>query len=253
LSAGSTLLRHELADAWKCLLIPAHPNGAIFFLDDLNSLPSAADAALALRDQFQAFGVEGLNYSVCFSAKADYFSGIRSFAEPAVRFYNKLHIPPFTLEETSEYVQVVFGVDHGIAGELASWLFHKTLGHPFFLAFISRQLLTCARGSLPTSAARHWPEILEQLEEEKFSSNLGQVSDKEIDLLRSVANSSDTEFTAAQFVKQSYYMYFSEANRERPSHSHWTREIQALPPAIQTVPARAEAMSGNTHNRTQGG
>jgi hypothetical protein len=99
-------------------------------------------------------------------------------------------------------------VDHGIAGELASWLFHKTLGHPFFLAFISRQLLTCARGSLPTSAARHWPEILEQLEEEKFSSDLGQVSDKEIDLLRSVANSSDTEFTPAQFVKQSYYMYF---------------------------------------------
>lgn len=88
LSSGSALLRHSLADAWRRFLEPAHFRGAIFFLDDLHNLRDTADIALALRDQFQSFGIDGLNYSVCFSARSDYFSGIRSFAEPAVRFYN---------------------------------------------------------------------------------------------------------------------------------------------------------------------
>jgi len=136
LSSGSALLRYALDDAWKRFLKPSHFNGTMFFLDDLHNLPRTIHAALTLRDQFQAFGIEGLNYSVCFSAKADYFSGIRSFAEPAVRFYNKLYIPPFTLEETNDYVAAVFGGKPDDTHLLANWIFEKTLGHPFFLAFI---------------------------------------------------------------------------------------------------------------------
>src|SRR5579883_2875579 len=57
LSSGSSLLR------------PARFNGAIFFLDDLQNITSIskADLALTIRDQFQSFGIDGLNYSVCFS------------------------------------------------------------------------------------------------------------------------------------------------------------------------------------------
>jgi predicted ATPase len=148
-----------------------------------------------------------LNYSVCFSANADYFLGIRNFAEPAVRFYNKLYIAPFTPEEITDYVRVVFGLQHAIAQELASWLFQKTLGHPFFLPFISRQLLTSVQPFVLSSAARQWPEILHQLEKEKFSCDLGQASDKEIELLKSIAQSAETEVIAAHLVKRSYYMY----------------------------------------------
>ena len=208
LSSGSTLLRDALDDAWKCFLKPAHLDGAMFFLDDLHNLPSAAHAALAIRDQFQSFGVEGLNYSVCFSARADYFSGIRSFAEPAVRFYNKVYLAAFTFGETSGYVQAVFGTKPDYARPLADWLFDKTLGHPFFLAFISRQLLVHSRGSLPVSPSRHWPEIFGQLEKEKFSSDLGQVSDREKELLRAIAKSPGEEFAPGQFVKQPEYVYF---------------------------------------------
>ncbi|PYU25971.1 MAG: hypothetical protein DMG32_11055 [Acidobacteria bacterium] len=208
LSSGSALLSHALDDAWKRFVKPSDFNGAIFLLDDLHNLPSTAAAALAIRDQFQSFGIDSLNYSVCFSAKASYFSGIRSFAEPAVRFYNKLYIAPFTPEETSDYVQAVFGKTPETSQALASWLFDKTLGHPFFLAFISRKLLAHVGSSVPGSPARHWPEILQQLEQEKFSFDLGQVSDRENELLRTLAKSSDHEFTPGQFVKQSDYVYF---------------------------------------------
>jgi hypothetical protein len=110
LSSGSALLRHALVEAWDQFIRPAYA-GAIFFLDDLHNLaaPTVQDTALIVRDQFQSFGVEGINLSVCFSAKPDYFSGIRSFAEPAVRFYNKCTLQPFSLEETTEYVRAVFG------------------------------------------------------------------------------------------------------------------------------------------------
>jgi hypothetical protein len=211
LSSGSALLRHTLTDAWRRFVQPAHLKGAIFFLDDLHNITSLskADLALILRDQFQSFGIESLNYSVCFSARADYFSWVRSLAEPAVRFYERLYLAPFTLEETTEYVQVVFESQPSKTRELSKWLYKKTLGHPYFLAFISRQLLARARGSPAESPARLWPETFRQLEREKFSSDLAQLSEKEIELLLAAAKSHGLEFPPAQFVKRSRYEYFS--------------------------------------------
>lgn len=100
LSSGSALLRHALLEAWTHFIRPAYA-GATFFLDDLQNLaaPTMQDTALIVRDQFQSFGVEGINLSVCFSARSDYFSGLRSFAEPAVRFYNKCMLQQFSLQE----------------------------------------------------------------------------------------------------------------------------------------------------------
>ncbi len=48
-----------------------------------------------------------------------------------------------------------------------------------------------------------------KLEREKFSSDLAQLSGKEIELLLAAGKSHDLEFTLAQFVKRSYYEYFS--------------------------------------------
>jgi len=211
LTSGSALLRHALAEAWKRFLRPAHFNGAIFFLDDLHHLPGPATEgiALILRDQFQAFGIEGLNYSVCFSARADYFSAIRSFAEPAVRFYHKFYLAPFTTDETTEYVKAVFEVHSEKSLHLSRWLQEKAHGHPYFLAFISRQLWASAQGSLPESPERFWPGIFEQLEREKFRSDLAQVSEKDIELLRTLARARGDEFIPRQFISRFQYEYFS--------------------------------------------
>lgn len=158
LTSGSALLRHRLAEAWHHFIRPAQLAGAVFFLDDLQNLSLASgDTALIIRDQFQAFAVEGLNFSAVFSAKPDYFSGVHSFAEPAVRFYSKLLLAPFTFDETFEYAQAVFQADANVQ-PLALWLYEKTLGHPYFLAFTCRELL--ARGN--DSPSKLWAEISAQ-------------------------------------------------------------------------------------------
>lgn len=91
-----------------------------------------------------------MNYSVCFSAKADYFAETKGLAEPAARFYTKLYLEPFTFEETVEYVRSVFGPSPEHGATIATWLHEKTFGHPYFLAFICKYL---------SNAARPWPRI----------------------------------------------------------------------------------------------
>jgi hypothetical protein len=150
LSSGTAILKHALHDAWTQFIRQAQLNGVIFFLDDLHNFISPSSGggiALTLRDQFQEFAVHGLNYSLCFSARADYFSEIRTFAEPAVRFYDKVYLASFTPAETKEYAAAVFG-DCAPIHRVSNWLYVKTFGHPYFMAFISRQLLTVGQGSL---------------------------------------------------------------------------------------------------------
>lgn len=204
LTSGSALLRHRLAEAWRHFIRPAQLAGGVFFLDDLQNLSlTCGDTALIIRDQFQAFAIEGMNFSVCFSAKPDYFSVVHSFAEPAVRFYSKLILAPFTFSETSEYTRAVFDQKANVQS-LAHWLYEKTLGHPYFLAFICRELLD--RGT--DSPAKLWPEISVQLEREKFQSDIVQLSEKDIALLRTLATTDQDEFSPTPFAKQFQHEYF---------------------------------------------
>src|ERR1700752_2621715 len=104
LTSGSALLRHKLKEAWDHFFRPAQLNGAIFFVDDLQNITGIgkSELALTIRDQFQSLGVEGMDYSICFSAKSDYFAETKALAEPAVRFYTKVYLEPFTLAATTE-------------------------------------------------------------------------------------------------------------------------------------------------------
>ena len=198
LSSGSAILRHALRDAWRRFIRPAGFNGIIFFLDDLHNLtsPSADAIALSVRDQFQSFAVDGINCSVCLSAPLNYFSNIRSFAEPAVRFYDKVHLEPFTQAETSEYVAAVFGGNAANLKGFSEWLQKKTHGHPYFMAFICRHMAELAPGSLAHDVtAHHWPSIFARLENEKFRSDLAQVPESEVQLLRELALRPEDQIT----------------------------------------------------------
>jgi hypothetical protein len=209
LSSGSALLRHALSEAWNHFIRPAY-SGAVFFLDDLHNLatPTVQDTALIIRDQFQSFGIEGVNFSVCFSAKRDYFSGIRSFAEPAVRFYNKCFLEPFTPEETLAYTRAVFGSTQVDTLKMSEWLYEKTFGHPYFLAFISRDLWRQYHARPFTNPAHLWQDVFNRLERGKFTTDLAQLSDKEIALLCAIAASEEDEFNPAPFVRQFHPQYF---------------------------------------------
>src|SRR5262249_40046667 len=144
--------------------------------------PCQDAVALALRDQFQSFAIENINCSVCFSAPLNYFSNIRSLAEPAVRFYDKVYLGPFSPAETAEYVDAIFSTAANSA-EFAQWLHPKTGGHPYFMAFICRQLAGFSREKPTLETAQHWPAIFERLEKEKFRADLAHISDREVQLL----------------------------------------------------------------------
>ena len=210
LSSGTAILKHAILDAWHRFIRPAQLNGIVFFLDDLHNLntPSQDAAALALRDQFQSFAIENINCSVCFSAHLNYLSNIRSLAEPAVRFYDKVYLGPFSPAETAEYVKAIFSTAANRA-EFARWLHSKTGGHPYFMAFICRQLAGLAHGAATLETAQHWPEIFERLEKEKFRADLAYVTDREIQLLRALARSDDEEISVKKFDGRYERVYFS--------------------------------------------
>jgi hypothetical protein len=203
------LKRHALLEAWSHFIRPTY-SGAIFFLDDLHNLttPTVQDTALIIRDQFQSFGIDGVNLSVCFTAKRDYLSGIRSFAEPAVRFYNKCILEPFGLDETIEYTRAVFGSTSLDLPRLAEWLHGKTLGHPYFLAFISREIWSHYHTRPFANATALWPVVFTRLEQGKFNTDLAQLSEREVALLRAVAQGNHEEFTPALFVHNFPHQYF---------------------------------------------
>lgn len=210
LSSGSSLLRHTLKEAWSRFLRIAGLNGAIFFLDDLQNITSVtrADLALMIRDQFQSFGIESLNYSVCFSAKSDYFAETKGLAEPAARFYSKLYLSPFSLDETGEYIQSLCNKPQSASQAITDWLYKKTLGHPYFLAFICRQLMLESGLSHAEHLDGLWPVIFEQLGREKFRSDVAQLTRKEIELIQTFAEHGDGELAVHQIGTKVQREYF---------------------------------------------
>ena len=91
---------------------------------------------------------------------------------------------------------------------LYQWLYAKTFGHPYFLAFVSRQLLALAQGSL-VDPEPLWPVIFRRLEHEKFRSDLAQVTEREVQLLRDVAKAANNEVSPRQMTDQYERKYFS--------------------------------------------
>jgi AAA ATPase domain len=211
LSSGSSLLRHKLKEAWDHFLPQARLNGAIFFLDDLQNITSIskADLALTIRDQFQSLGIESMNYSVCFSAKPDYFAETKGLADPAVRFYTKFYLERFTLDETLDYARSVFDLSLDTSATVAAWLHEKTLGHPFFLAFVCKYLTTTAGQIQPDKLEPIWPAIFDQLGREKFRSDVSQLSAREFEFVRRFANLSENELATQHYTGKFRREYFA--------------------------------------------
>ena len=211
LSSGSSLLRHKLKEAWKHFIPQARLNGAIFFLDDLQNITSISksDLALTIRDQFQSLGIESMNYSVCFSAKPDYFAETKGLADPAVRFYTKFYLERFTLDETLDYARSVFDLSLDTSATVAAWLHEKTLGHPFFLAFVCKYLTTTAGQIQPDKLEPIWPAIFDQLGREKFRSDVSQLSAREFEFVRRFANLSENELATQHYTGKFRREYFA--------------------------------------------
>jgi hypothetical protein len=177
----------------------------MFFVDDLPNITAIhkADLLITITNQFQWFGIEGMNYSICFSATADYFAETTDPADPAPRFYTKLHLEPFAVEETIEYVRSVFGPSPDRSAVIAAWLHEKALGHPYFVAFACRQLAATESEIRPCQLESIWPAIFDQLGRERFRPDISQLSVKGLDLIHRFASLGAGGFRARQFASKS--------------------------------------------------
>jgi hypothetical protein len=183
----------------------------MFFVDDLQNITSIpkADLALIIRDQFQWFGIEMLNYSVCFSAKSDFFAETKAFADPAVRFYTKLYLQPFTREEIVEYTRSVFDLSLHASAPVAAWLHERTLGHPYFLACICQCLMATTKQIETHKLEANWPAILDHLGRGKFRSDISKLSAKELEFIHQFASLGKGELAAHRFSHKFQREYFA--------------------------------------------
>ena len=180
-------------------------------MDDFQNITSIskADLALIVRDQFQSFGIEGMNYSICLSAKSDYFAETKALAEPAVRFYTKPYLQPFTLEETLEYADSALHLSPHASAAVAGWLHEKTPGHPYFLAFVCKHLSATVSRIEPRALEPTWPAIFDQLGREKFALDVSQLSTKELDLIHQFAIMGQSELAPHDFRGKFQREYFA--------------------------------------------
>src|SRR5207248_6392561 len=152
--------------------------------------------------QLQWFAIENTCRRSSSSASANQFSTSRSpprLPEPAVRFYDKVYLGPFSVHETVEYVNAIFETVTNCA-DFAQWLHSKTAGHPYFMAFICRQYQRLAHARDKLGAAEHWDEIFRRLGKEKFSADLAQVTEREVQLLRALARWEEQEINRKEFA-----------------------------------------------------
>jgi hypothetical protein len=217
LTSGSSLLSNALKEARDRFLRPAQSNGAIFFAGNLQNVTAIpkADLLMTITNQFQTFGVVGVNYSICFSATAAYFAEMKGVADQAPRFCSKLYLEPFTVEETIEYVRSVFGTSGDTTRIVAARVQENTLGHPYFVAFVCGQLAATESEIRPDQLETIWPAIFDQLEREKFRPDISQLSVKELDLIRRFASLDAGEFRARQIAGKFQREYFARLVEKR--------------------------------------
>jgi len=133
-------------------------------------------------------------------SQADYFAETKGLADPAVRFYTKFYLERFTLDETLDYARSVFDLSLDTSATVAAWLHEKTLGHPFFLAFVCKYLTTTAGQIQPDKLEPIWPAIFDQLGREKFRSDVSQLSAREFEFVRRFANLSENELATQHYT-----------------------------------------------------
>lgn len=107
----------------------------------------------------------------------------------------------------------------------------KTFGHPHFLAFVSRQLLLLAQGHF-SEPKRFWPAIFKRLEQEKIRSDLAHVTEREVQLLREVANAASDEIGPRELSNLYERKYLKPPYRKGPSSSRGSRSLQTLSPTL---------------------
>lgn len=196
-----TSFKEALINLWK-ILEKSRIDTAIIMLDDLHYLAErCADALYDMRGIFQGLPRHGCNFMLCCTGKKEMFSHIRELAEPLSRFFNiKYSIGLFNYDETKEVIIKPIkesGLDIGIDDAVIKEIYRLTAGHPFFIHFIMRELISFKKDKRITMVLfkKIYPEIEKIINREKFSIDYSVGSGREREILKAIAILSSDTFT----------------------------------------------------------
>lgn len=198
---SASVLQDGLIEFWRILEKSGIEVGLIMF-DDLHYLlDSYPEGLYDLRGVFQGLPKYGCNFIVCATGRSGLFSEIRELAEPLSRFFNiKHHLNSFDYEETKEAILrpiALSRVKMTLEEEALREIYALTDGHPFFIHFIMRELVSLKEKDRIDLAEfnNSWAKIKKIIEREKFEVDFLMASEKEREILLAISRLESLNFT----------------------------------------------------------
>jgi len=184
-------LTDSLESLWKKHLEPSGVDICLLFLDDAHYFLVAGqpDAYFTLRNNFQELARRGCNIALILTGPKLLFGEIADLAEPFARFFHPFYLDPFELKGTKEAIIKRIEANRlrlQVADDAISSIHKKTEGHPYFVMFTTYELINAVGVKERISREdfeRHWPAIVEILENNVFKGRLAKVSEKETEVL----------------------------------------------------------------------
>jgi hypothetical protein len=200
-------LTDSLQTLWEKHLAPSGTQIVFILIDDLHHFPiqRKESAYLTLRTTFQELVNRRCNYSLAVTAPKLLFSEITEVAEPLGRFFEQFVLQPFNLEDAVEAVDVrlkAVGSKLAVSDEVVETIVQKTVGHPFLLMFVMRELLNQSNGERAITKSgfeKAWPRIEKSLGDAIFYGKFQRASSTERKLLIAIAETGSEEVAPIEF------------------------------------------------------
>lgn len=198
--SAATTFKEALLNLWN-ILKKSGIDTIIIMLDDLHYLAERCpDSLYDLRGIFQGLPRHGCNFILCCTDKKEMFSQVRELAEPLSRFFNiKYTLGLFNPNETKEVILKPIqraGLKIEVENAMVDRIYQLTTGHPFFIHFIMRELISLNTSNKITlkSFEKIYPDIEEILDRDKFRIDYSSASAREKEILKAVANLTTNTF-----------------------------------------------------------
>jgi hypothetical protein len=172
-------------------------------MDDVHYflLVGQTDAYYTIRNTFQELARRGCNFSLVMTGPKLLFKEVADIAEPFTRFFHQFALYPFALEGTEEAINkriLACKLKLGFSKEVLSLIHEKSSGHPYFVMFIVYELINRVGNKKIITRSEFddsWSYIVTLLERNVFVNRLGEVSDKEKEVLLQIAQLDKDQFS----------------------------------------------------------
>jgi hypothetical protein len=149
------------------------------------------------------------------------FKDVADLAEPFTSFFHQFYLEPFALEGTKEAISKRISASKlnlEFSDDVIAVVHEKSGGHPYFIMFIVYELVNLAGAKKHITQGefdRSWPKIISLLEQDVFVNRLGEVSEKEREVLLRIAQIKKDKVSPSDIEGISgIYQFFSRIERK---------------------------------------